>query len=1086
MGGFLGGDSAATTEPALAGIKIQTSVYGMTIPVGYGRNKIAGNLLWYNNFRSVPQEQRSESGKGGGAPVQTSYSYLASVIMGLGEGLMGNVRKLWIGKEVFTGVAQALRPVDAQEVFGIPGSPFIVTVTHSADYANPVHCIIKANGYDDADIILVEGIDYTRVGGAYTFLGTYWGRNVDIAYQYNTTTDAQSALESVGLSIKPGVLSQSVWPFLSSNYPSEALGYSGLAYVYAQDYPINNAAQLENHNFEVDFQLQYSPSVPDCDPSAVIKDVLFNPKYSVQFPSSQLDDMTAFSTYALAAGLLISPVYDSQQPGRDVLNEICDACNADPCWTGSKLRIVPRGDASLTGNGVTYTPNNTPVFSVGPDDFVSKDMEPVVKTVTDPADRYNRVTVEYQDRANNYVTTPCEAKDESAQRMYGLRAEDTQGWKVFANATAAQQSANIRLQRYQAAISKYEFTLPWRFLQLELGDLLLLNEPTLHLVNEVVKVLEITESDTDGSFDIVAESFPIGHANAPIYAPQNGSGFAPNMNIDPGSVQPPFFFEPPGSSVEGSGLAVSIAATGSNPYWGGADVYISLNNGASYKFINRISHPARIGTLQATMGIGSTATMDIILDGRGGQLFTTSDYDADALTTLCFVGDTLTGEYMAFKTANFVAANHYQLTDLRRGRYGSAEHSGITGTRMVYIDGAVIQSDALNRNMIGTTLKFKFCSFNIFGGALQSLASAPEYSYKLTGRFMDQTGKPISANMLANATFDAGLGPIQFFWGGGSSGGDTGGVNELLVPGGTSPLRIPGSPSNIQIAQIGTASAYQFIVWPAVAVNPLKRYVGFADLVCHRAGGYVTGWWLDSTGTIIGSAVPGANVIATDNTKSPAASGDYRTSSFFATPPANAVAFRFIVIKNANDAGQTSSGIYVHKPFFGVALPEQTELPVWEAGGSNTVGENQIALGATYDIKTYPQPGSIPVALNGTSRSLIAASETIGPFNVATKIIVSGTSSFTYGGPGCVPGTSDGPRLYLQVNYGGAVDGPADYAPPIAVADQYHYYKPFTRDVIDLPAGASLTASLYAAGKPWHISCSAASSRLDIEITKLR
>ena len=45
-----GGDSQA---PTLAGMQIQTAAYGRPIPIIYGRQRIAGNLVWYHDLKPV-------------------------------------------------------------------------------------------------------------------------------------------------------------------------------------------------------------------------------------------------------------------------------------------------------------------------------------------------------------------------------------------------------------------------------------------------------------------------------------------------------------------------------------------------------------------------------------------------------------------------------------------------------------------------------------------------------------------------------------------------------------------------------------------------------------------------------------------------------------------------------------------------------------------------------------------------------------------------------------------------------------------------------------------------------------------------
>jgi hypothetical protein len=55
--------------------------------VGWGRARINCNLLWYGAFTAIPHTTKQSAGKGmGGGVSSTSYTYTASIIMGLCEG----------------------------------------------------------------------------------------------------------------------------------------------------------------------------------------------------------------------------------------------------------------------------------------------------------------------------------------------------------------------------------------------------------------------------------------------------------------------------------------------------------------------------------------------------------------------------------------------------------------------------------------------------------------------------------------------------------------------------------------------------------------------------------------------------------------------------------------------------------------------------------------------------------------------------------------------------------------------------------------------------------------------------------------
>ena len=88
--------------PRLEDTRIQTSTSGKAIPKIYGNNRVAGEIIWATRFEEITSTTRS-GGKGGGAPATTSatYTYLANFAIGICEGPVAGVRRIWVdGKEM--------------------------------------------------------------------------------------------------------------------------------------------------------------------------------------------------------------------------------------------------------------------------------------------------------------------------------------------------------------------------------------------------------------------------------------------------------------------------------------------------------------------------------------------------------------------------------------------------------------------------------------------------------------------------------------------------------------------------------------------------------------------------------------------------------------------------------------------------------------------------------------------------------------------------------------------------------------------------------------------------------------------------
>ena len=79
-------------KPDYTALEIQTSTSILPIPIVWGQNKLAPNVLWYANFRAGPGRLRQGHRRQGrpdrrrGSSASANYTYYADLIMGLCEG----------------------------------------------------------------------------------------------------------------------------------------------------------------------------------------------------------------------------------------------------------------------------------------------------------------------------------------------------------------------------------------------------------------------------------------------------------------------------------------------------------------------------------------------------------------------------------------------------------------------------------------------------------------------------------------------------------------------------------------------------------------------------------------------------------------------------------------------------------------------------------------------------------------------------------------------------------------------------------------------------------------------------------------
>ncbi len=478
----------------------------------------------------------------------------------------------------------------------------------------------------------------------------------------------------------------------------------------------------------------------DSNPADFLPDLLCSPDYGAGFDPAKIGDLSQFSAYCLANDFLLSPVLDEQQEAREQVADILKLLNSQVVWCEDQLKFIPMGDQVVTSakTGVTFTPDLTPVLDLTEDDLLSDDNNDPIQITRNPqADAYNQVQLEYLDRYADYNTTIYTANNQAAQDVYGLRPADViMGHAITDPTVAALVAANI-LQYCLYARNTYQFKLGVIANILEPGDWITVTSPRLGLEQMPLRVTEISEDDQMTS-TVTALEWPIGAAQAPTFPTQKRSPLIPNYHAAPGDCNPPVIFEPPlGLSDD---LEVWMAVSG-GANWGGCEIWASLDH-ASYQKVGAVTSAARTGVLVNPLSAGpdpdTTDVLTVDLTESRGVLLSASQVEADALVTLCLLGS----ELIAYRDAQLVNTSVYNLRYLRRNCYGYGSPGGTgsqdvgiahaAGERFGRLDGAVFKMP-FNVNQISQTIYLKFLSYNLVGGAGQSLADVEAYAYQIQG-----------------------------------------------------------------------------------------------------------------------------------------------------------------------------------------------------------------------------------------------------------------------------------------------------------------------------------------------------------------
>ncbi|AOZ05970.1 phage tail protein [Cupriavidus malaysiensis] len=538
----------------------------------------------------------------------------------------------------------------------------------------------------------------------------------------------------LGLDVYTGANGQKPFPHIAGKFPARALSYPGIAYLAAAAYPLGGGGQLDNHNAEVETPRRISAALPDCDPSEVIRDLVTSPTHGLRMPASALGDLAPFWAFCRANGLWVSPAYTDQRPAKEMLQQLIDIGFSDAVYSENRLKIVPYSDVAAAGNGAEYTPSRAPVYELTEDDFITSGAEPPVRVFRKHGtEAHNHAQVKFFDRARDYNEDVAEFKDAADIDLRGLRTMPVVEAREIADRRAAERLANFKVRRSIGVRNTYKFVLPWKYVLLEATDIVLLTLPShqFHQVPVMITAIEEAdegESDAGGLY-IEAEDYALKATAVAQVPPATPGGFVPDFSVAPGNANVPVLFEPPFALTDNRPELWLATAGGEN--WGGADVWVSLDN-ASYKRVGRIECPSRHGSLAAALPAGavidSAHLLAVDMTASRGQLLSGTRDDAESLVTLCYVD----GEYLAYADATLTGVNTYNLGYLVRGAHGSDNTAHAAGTPFVRLDGNVFRYP-YPKEWLGKTVWVKLVSHNRYGSGAQDLSRVPAYARVLQG-----------------------------------------------------------------------------------------------------------------------------------------------------------------------------------------------------------------------------------------------------------------------------------------------------------------------------------------------------------------
>lgn len=677
MGGLFKGSSNRSNSQSIdSTLRVQTSIAGRPRPIGAGQNRIAGNMVWWGDFQAIKQKQQGGKGGVGGSMFGknaggTQYAYYASAIVSICEGPITSVDTLWNGSAINF-------------------------------YSTP-----------SAEILA----DLAAIGITPTYGDTY------------------------PVTFKLGTYPQAPWSYLVSAHPSAAIGYQGHALACFTNLSLGSSASFPNFSWEITWGLHSSLGSTTKDVNAIdwVEAFLTNQDWGcLGFPSALLADLSASKTFCRAFGLFMSPLLSDQATAQAHLQDVMKAIACDFKWSEGKLDVGIYSAAAASLNDAVYTPATTPVYHLTDADFIEDETDDQQTTVRikrkDPNDAVNTLQLEYLDRGYLYNPVLVQLRDDAEIQSTGWEnPSDLRSFHFWCQRRPAMQSAGLQLAR-ERMLATYEFTVGSRRSLLELFDVVTLTEPKLGLDHLPVLITEIEEKE-DRTLFITAEDLLVTGGSV-TYAVQPPLGSAANALVAPGAANAPIIFEPPATLAQNQ---IWMLTSGVNPAtWGGCNVWLSTDGGSTYVQTGQIVVAGRQGFLTSALPavdrnaggltVDSANPLAINLSQSQGQVGGGSEADLLALTTLCYVG----GELVSYQSATLTGQYRYSLSPLVRGAYGSDIEAHAIGTQFARLDDAVF-AHAYTAAQIGSTVKVKLQSFNIYGAAAEDLSALPAYTYTIIG-----------------------------------------------------------------------------------------------------------------------------------------------------------------------------------------------------------------------------------------------------------------------------------------------------------------------------------------------------------------
>ena len=566
-------------KPDYTGLELQTSSSTLPVPIVWGRNKIAANLVWYGNFQARPGSSGGKGGGGkggifGGASSSDSYTYTADLILALCEGPIAGINLIWKDQAIYTpamlgfavypgstpqGVWPYLAAFYAGEALAYQGTAYVCAPAYglgsSATISNHNFEVLGilagsgANGVDaDPALVIQDFLTNAQYGAGFD------PASINATTLLGSGGDAslQTYCKAMGLAFSPALTGQEQGSSILSRWLQLltcAAVWSGgeLRFIPYGDTAIASGAQTT-------YTAQFAIPTPIPASSGVQLPAYVTVGASSNFVADGGVVYTPSNTplvFIGAATPTIAGTYGMATQGTYIFA---------PADEGKSVSVTYTYAPSTS-----YAPNLTPVYALTDLDFVAEQhgTDPVQAARADVFSLPTIQRIECSSRANQYSSTPVEARDQAQIEVFGARVGPAiQATEICDELRIGPLVAQTILQRQLYVRAQFHFKLSWEYCLLDPMDIVTITDANLGLSNSSVRIIEI-EEDADGVLSITAEEL-VGGVSTPAFYPNASAGAAiPNWATPAAAVNAPLIYEPP-SAITGGALQLWVGASGAD------------------------------------------------------------------------------------------------------------------------------------------------------------------------------------------------------------------------------------------------------------------------------------------------------------------------------------------------------------------------------------------------------------------------------------------------------------------------------------------------------------------------------------------